>query len=323
MQEIIINRLRELLSDGEYAGVIGWTQGETPFDRTPNLLDADRIDQLCYDSFCGSNLSKYLVSQANRQQKKIIALLKPCDCYSFNQLCTEHRIDRNKVYVIGVGCKGKIDGEKIRKAGIKGITKITEDGDLLKIETLYGEKEISRKNVLLEKCLACKGKEHKCADEVLGESEETASGDKYATVNRLNEMTPEERFEFWRGELSKCIRCNACRNVCPACSCIKCVFDNPNSGVQNKAAADDFEENMFHIIRAYHVAGRCTDCGECSRVCPQGIPLHLLNRKIIQDMNELYGTYQAGEEIGQRHPLTDFTFEDDEPGVIETRGGGK
>ncbi|URW87892.1 4Fe-4S dicluster domain-containing protein [Blautia wexlerae] len=29
---------------------------------------------------------------------------------------------------------------------------------------------------------------------------------------------------------------------------------------------------MFHIIRAFHVAGRCTDCGECDRVCPQGIP---------------------------------------------------
>ena len=41
-------------------------------------------------------------------------------------------------------------------------------------------------------------------------------------------------------------------------------------------------ENMFHIIRAFHVAGRCTDCGECTRVCPQGIPLHLLNRKFIK-----------------------------------------
>ena len=323
MQEMIINRLRELLSSDEYAGVIGWAKGETPFDRTPYLFTKETLDQLTYDSFCGSNLSKYLIAQTANQEKKLIALLKPCDCYSFNQLCTEHRIDRDKVYVIGVGCKGKLDGEKIRKAGIKGITAVAEEDDLLKVQTLYGEKELPRKDALLGKCLACKGKEHKCADEVLGESRDTADGDKYALVNQLNAMTPDERFEFWRGELSKCIRCNACRNACPACSCIKCVFDNPQSGVQNKAAADDFEENMFHIIRAYHVAGRCTDCGECSRVCPQGIPLHLLNRKIIQDMNELYGEYQAGQQIGQRHPLTDFTFEDDEPSVVETRGGGK
>ena len=69
--------------------------------------------------------------------------------------------------------------------------------------------------------------------------------------------------------------------------------------LRNKAAADTFEDQMFHIIRAFHVAGRCTDCGECSRVCPQNIPLHLLNRKFIKDIDEFYGEYQAGAEVGQ------------------------
>ena len=134
-------------------------------------------------------------------------------------------------------------------------------------------------------------------------------------------MSPEERFAFWREELSRCIRCNACRNVCPACSCEKCVFDNANSGVRNKAASDPFEENLFHIIRAFHVAGRCTDCGECSRVCPQNIPLHLLNRKFIKDMNELYGEYQAGADMDTKSPLTDFTTDDCEPSIVHERGG--
>ncbi|MBP3301083.1 MAG: 4Fe-4S dicluster domain-containing protein [Clostridia bacterium] len=320
MQEMIVNRLQELLQDDENLQFVGWEKGETPFDRTPKTFTAETLGNLCYDSFCGSNLSKYLLSQ--KTDKKTVVLLKPCDSYSFNQLCTERRLNRDAYHVIGVGCKGKIDGEKIRKTGIKGILSVREEGETLKIETLYGTTEIPRKDVLLDKCLACKGKEHKCADEVLGESEDTCVGDKYETVAKLEAMTPDERFAFWREELSKCIRCNACRNACPACSCIKCVFDNPNSGVQNKAAADDFEENLFHIIRAYHVAGRCTDCGECSRVCPQGIPLHLLNRKIIRDVNEFYGDYQAGDAIGQRHPLTDFTFEDSEPNA-ERKGGGK
>ena len=139
-------------------------------------------------------------------------------------------------------------------------------------------------------------------------------------VEKLEAMTPDERFAFWRNELSRCIRCNACRNVCPACSCEKCVFDNDASGIAQKAAADSFEENMFHIIRAFHVAGRCTDCGECSRVCPQNIPLHLLNRKFIKDIDSFYGEYQAGEDTESRAPLTNYTEGDVEPSVVYERG---
>ena len=118
----------------------------------------------------------------------------------------------------------------------------------------------------------------------------------------------------------KCIRCNACRNVCPACSCNKCVFDSDRFDTAQKANSDSFEEQMFHIIRAFHVAGRCTDCGECSRVCPQGIPLHLLNRKMIKDIDEFYGEYQAGEDTESRAPLTDFRQDDIEPGAAGERG---
>ena len=322
MQEMIIKRINELLAQGEYDRVLAWETGEMPYDRTPKVFGKDDLDGLKYDDFCGANLSKYLIAQMSTPGK-IIALMKPCDCYSLNQLCTEYRVDRDRVYALGVGCKGKIDVEKLRRAGITGILDVTEKDGTLCVKTLYGDKQISRKDALLDKCLCCKGKTHIGVDEVIGESADTTDGDKFGVVRKLEAMSPEERFEFWRGELSKCIRCNACRNVCPACSCIKCVFDNPNTGIATKASADDFEENMFHLIRAYHVAGRCTDCGECSRVCPQGIPLHLLNRKIIKDIDEFYGDYQAGESIGQRHPLTDFTLDDAEAGIDSAKGGRK
>lgn len=77
---------------------------------------------------------------------------------------------------------------------------------------------------------------------------------------------------------------------------------------------------MFHIIRAWHVAGRCTDCGECSRVCPENIPLHLLNRKFISDINEFYGEFQAGEDTTTRAPLTNYTTDDVEPSIVKERG---
>ncbi len=321
MQRELMERIRALMDKGVADQVLAWKRGEFFYDTEPAILTKDELGEMVYDSFCGPNLSKYLIKEMPKIENKILALIKPCDSYSLNQLITEHRIDRDKVYVIGVGCKGKIDVDKIRAKGVSGITGVDENGDKITVHTLYGDTTLDRKDVLLGKCLFCKGKEHRIADETVGESEDTSEGsDRFEMVKKLEQMTPDERFSFWRKELSKCIRCNACRNVCPACSCVKCVFDNPNTGVQNKAAANEFEENLFHIIRAYHVAGRCTDCGECSRVCPQGIPLHLLNRKFISDINELYGTYQAGECAGQRHPLIDYTQEDSEPSIVHERG---
>ena len=125
-------------------------------------------------------------------------------------------------------------------------------------------------------------------------------------------MSPEERFAFWQSELSKCIRCNACRDICPACSCEQCIFDKPDTPVAGKAHADEVEEQMYHIIRAFHVAGRCTGCGECARVCPQGIHLELLNMKFMKDINSFFGQYQAGADSETPAPQVSFKQNDPE-----------
>lgn len=315
-------KAHELLSSGAVGAVLAWEKGELPYDTSPAVFrDAEALDKMVYNGFCGSNLSKYLIEQG-KQDEKVLVFLKPCDTYSLNQLLSENRVAREKLHIIGIGCKGKLDVEKLRTQGIKGITGI-EENETLKIQTLYGDHELPREDVLLEKCLSCKGKDHKVYDELIGEdlSADTEQGDKYAKVAELEGQTPAERFAFWRGELSKCIRCNACRNTCPSCTCLKCVFDNAHSGVAAKVNATEFEENMFHIIRAFHVAGRCSDCGECSRVCPQGIPIHLLNRKFIKDISGFYGEFQAGETAELNSPLLCYDLEDAEPNIISKREG--
>ncbi len=324
MQEVMKKRAVELLSDGTVAKVIGWMPGEFSYDMTPAVFTTvDEIESnFVYNDFCGANVSKYVMREQKKAvDAKILVFLKPCDTYSFNQLTAEHKIVRENVYVIGVGCDGMADVEKIKAAGIEGITGIESDGDKFIVKTVYGDETIAKADALAERCIACKSKKLTVYDEIIGEDGEVIENSgRFDLVEKLETMTADERFEFWRGELSRCIRCNACRNVCPACTCEQCVFDNPKSGIDQKAAADSFEENMFHIIRAFHVAGRCTDCGECSRVCPQHIPLHLLNRKFIKDINELYGDYQAGGDTESRHPLTSFTYDDAEPSVVHERG---
>ncbi len=321
MQQVIREKAIQLLEEGKVTRVLGWSEGEFFYDQTPKVFTTkeDIEKGFVYNGFSAANLSKYLI-KASEKEGKIAVFLKPCDTYSFQQLLKEHRLHRDNIWAVGVACEGKLDIEKIRQAGIRGIKSVKENGEELVIDTLYGEQKLSRKDALAERCANCKSHKLVVYDELLGEDGEKIDSQRFDLVEKLEQMTAEERFAFWQGELSRCIRCNACRNVCPACSCEKCVFDNAASGIENKAPASSFEEQNFHIIRAFHVAGRCTDCGECSRVCPQNIPLHLLNRKFIKDINEFYGEYQAGEVVDEKAPLNRFDQNDMEPADAFRKG---
>ncbi len=312
-RDVLVEKAVAMLSNGEVSAVLGHKAGEFSYDVTPAMFtDAEDLKKnFVWNDFCGANFSKYLISKTKKTEGKILVFLKPCDTYSFNQLLTEHRFDREKVYVVGVPCEGMVDISKVKALAGEGISSVNSTEDGVVVETIYyGTKTLNFEDVLAERCVNCKSKKHVAYDELLGDEGEVLDSARFDEVEKLEAMTPDERFAFWQGELSRCIRCNACRDVCPACTCEKCVFDNPKSGVENKAPANSFEEKMFHIIRAFHVAGRCTDCGECSRVCPQNIPLHLLNRKFIKDINTFYGDYQAGEVEGSRAPLVNYTLDD-------------
>ena len=321
LESAILEKAKNLLNDGTVDRVLGWKKGDFGYDVSPAVFyNEGELSEFVYNVFCGANLSKYLVEEC-KKEGKILVFLKPCDSYSFNQLIKEHRISKEKIYTVGVECQGKIDPDKIKSQGIEIAHGVEEEIESVKIKANGKEYSFDKDEVILGKCTVC-GKKLLSYDETISFNEKrVAKKERFEEVKKLEEMTADERYAFWKDQLSNCIRCNACRNVCPACTCTKCVFDNDNSGISSKANSDSFEEKMFHIIRAFHVAGRCTDCGECSRVCPQNIPLHLLNRKFISDIDRLYGEYQAGEDTESKGPLTDFTKGDLDPS--EVFGGNK
>ena len=317
MQDKLIARAKELLADGTVQKVVGWKKGLFDDDITPAVFaSAEELDKdFVFNKFCKANLSKYLVKitrnieiaksttrmnntmakqrEPNAEnkpipQERVLVFLKPSDTYSFTQLLKENRITRDDVYAIGVPCQDTLDG-----------------GDV---------------------CETCKNKKSVSCDELIGvEAEvETVESSRMAEVEKIESMTSEERDAFWKGEFSRCLRCNACRDICPACTCEKCVFDNNKLYTSQKVAETNFEESLFHIIRAWHVAGRCTDCGECSRVCPQHIPLYLLNRKFIKDINEIYGEYQAGSDMESKPAMLTFNAEGDpETTIVYARSKDK
>ena len=315
MQEQLIKRAKELLAEGKVQKVVGWKKGLFDEDITPAVFtSAEELDKdFVFNKYCAANLSKYLVkitkdieikksttrmnntmakqrdpnaAEAPIPSEVVLVFLKPNDTYSFTQLLKENRITRADVYAIGVPCQDTLEGG--------------------------------------QPCVNCQNKKPVSCDELIGVEAEAPAveSSRMEMVEKLEAMTAEERYAFWQNEFSRCIRCNACRNICPACTCEKCVFDNNALYTSQKVAETSFEESLFHIIRAWHVAGRCTDCGECSRVCPQGIPLHLLNRKFIKDINEIYGPYQAGADMETKPAMLTFKEEDPETSIISDRQEG-
>lgn len=319
MQELtseLIKIAKEKLASGAVQQVIGWRRGLFDEDVTPSTFKdaADLEKNFVFNKYCKANLSKYLVkitraietaktttrtNNAMAKQRdpnaaetpipneKVLAFLKPGDTHSFCQLLKENRITRDDVYVVAVPCSCEMD-ESVKEG---------------------------------EGCDHCRNKKHVVYDEVVGKAREEAIGDpsRFEGVEKIQKMSADERHEFWKNEFSRCIRCNACRDVCPACTCEKCVFDNNNLYTSQKVAQVPFEESLYHIIRAWHVAGRCTDCGECSRVCPEHIPLHLLNRKFVKDIDEIYGPYIAGSDMETKPPMLTWTAGDAEPSVVYER----
>ncbi|MBQ3835746.1 MAG: 4Fe-4S dicluster domain-containing protein [Treponema sp.] len=319
MQELtsdLIKIAKEKLASGTVQQVIGWRRGLFDEDVTPSTFKdaADLEKNFVFNKYCKANLSKYLVKitraietaktttrtnnamakqrdpnavEAPIPNEKVLAFLKPGDTHSFCQLLKENRITRDDVYIVAVPCSCEMD-ESVKEG---------------------------------EGCDHCRNKKHVVYDEVVGKAREEAIGDpsRFEGVEKIAAMSADERHEFWKNEFSRCIRCNACRDVCPACTCEKCVFDNNALYTSQKVAQVPFEESLYHIVRAWHVAGRCTDCGECSRVCPEHIPLHLLNRKFVKDIDEIYGPYVAGSDMETKPPMLTWTAGDAEPSVVYER----
>ncbi len=320
MQQIAL----QTLANGEVDVILGWKKGDEWYDSYPVVInDINETAELIWDAFCVNNLSKYLITEL-KKNLRIGVFLKGCDSLAFNQLVIDNRIDSERVVIFGLPCPGMIDPQKVKHAGLnKGLLKVERTGDKIVFITKEGVKEYIGRSFDYDKCLNCRCPNPVVSKYMLSDAVTRTDEEQYfPDVTEIEKMPLEARYDYWTKQFSKCIKCYACRNICPLCSCETCVFDNIAAGVSSKADAD-CEQQFFHIIRAYHVAGRCVDCGECSRVCPVGIPLEKLNRKIIKDINQLYGDYTADTDIAKSPPLGTYKVDDFDPFDGSKQGGKK
>jgi ferredoxin len=130
----------------------------------------------------------------------------------------------------------------------------------------------------------------------------------------LNKLSPEEKFAYWQKELSKCIKCYACRQACPMCYCTRCSVE-VNQPQWIPVQSNTHGNMEWHILRAMHLAGRCVSCGECGRACPVGIPCHLLTMHLADQVHNYFKVY-AGTSEKMSSVLSTFEPNDKESFII-------
>jgi len=278
---------RKLLNEGTVKVVIGYEEGPRGV-RAAFITDPTQSEKLVFDKRCVQNLVAYL----NPRRKHLIQLgkaaivVKGCDARSVAGLIREKQIERGNVVVIAMRCGGVL-------------------------ENPANESELTCETVSV-RCANCDVREPKLYDYILGvlPPEPPVNPARAEQIAALKLMTSAERWQFWTEQLSRCIRCHACREACPMCFCVQCTADKTQPQWIDPSSTPR-ANRAWQTMRTLHQAGRCVDCLECERACPEHIPLGLLARYVADAVEQRFA-YKSCDDPSVPAPLGVYRTDDDE-----------
>ncbi|MFO7760193.1 MAG: coenzyme F420 hydrogenase/dehydrogenase beta subunit N-terminal domain-containing protein [Desulfobia sp.] len=309
MAEQIRTRARELLSQGRVDCVIGYRKGSVPMQEQPFIAyTPEEADQLTWSVFCTSNLANFLIKRPGK--KAVVA--QGCISRSIVGLIKENQVNREDVYILGVHSPGMVDAGKVRdRFPDRVLHQVYLEGEDLVVKGRDFTERVPHKEVKRNNCYTCTHRNAVIYDEFIGEKgQETGGGNIDKVAAPWDRLEPGQRWEKFTSNFKDCIRCYACRNVCPLCYCDVCFVDEHNPQWCGKGQ-EETDIYTFHILRAFHCAGRCTDCGACESACPVGIKMRALTSKLEFDVRQNYD-YSPGLDMESIPPLSNYKKDDPE-----------
>jgi coenzyme F420-reducing hydrogenase delta subunit len=288
-QEAVAGHLQRLattlLAEGQAAAVIGYTAGALPGQMVPVFVTRpEETPALGWSEGCLNNLAVYL-PRAVREWGTVGVVVKRCDAAAAVGLLQEHQVARDRVVLIGVSCPG------VRESGALALKCYPCDGEVPSVCDWTVTPQGAQKGAVAS-----------------GVTRDVAADPREALVAHLEALPAESRWAYWQDQFARCLRCYACRAVCPLCYCAVCVAEK-NRPQCVPTRIDARGNTIWNITRALHLVGRCGGCDECARVCPAEVRLDLLNRRLSLEVERRFG-YRAGGDPGAVPPLDTFRPED-------------
>jgi formate dehydrogenase (coenzyme F420) beta subunit len=305
--EKIREAAKRLLSEKKVDIFIGFRKGTVPMMMTPAVIsDPARAGELQWDSNCGINLCNYLTKRTER----IGIAANGCTSRNIVTHIIENQIKREQLYIVGIPCTGMIDGKTIKRAvKYRDIHEVEEKEGRVTVKGQGFEEVFEKKDLIQKNCSICLHRNPVIYDELAGDKVPEQEGvECYKDVKKIETMGSDDKWGFFTRMISPCIRCYACRNACPLCYCATCFVDEAQPQWVGKSS-DPIDTMTFHILRAFHCAGRCTDCGACERACPMGINLRQFTKKLNKDAVELF-SWEPGLDESKRPPMDVYKTDD-------------
>ena len=293
MENTLRQKAKELLEKGEVKVVIGYGWNKRKTHTTPVFITKpEDVDKLVSNPLCVNNLSLYLT----RKFADIKAFGKPaivakgCDIKTIAVLISESQIKREDVVILGMVCNGVVYKQELWKGELKP-------------------------EIMPTKCHNCDVRNPHIADFIIGDKTDFKAPDEptgmvFDKIRELDKKSGAERWDFWIEHFNRCIKCYACRQICPLCYCERCIAEK-NMPQWIETSAYPRGNLAWNLKRAMDLSGRCTFCGECERACPVNIPLNLVNQKLALVVKDAFG-HKAGYDEKIHPPMIVFNMEDQE-----------
>jgi len=331
-----IRRIARELFDGKRVDLlVGFEKGSDGYRSRPVFIEsAEGADRLTWDATCSQNLAVYVPSLFRREPQKkgpesaaprVAFIAKACDLRSLFALVKEKQAPRENLFIIGVPCRGLIDARKLEKvvmdrAGGAEVTELADGEETIHVHMADGRTlSFAREPLVQDACLDCQFPVPKGADVLIEGSARPVGDNGGSLLKEFAELSETERWQKFREEISRCIRCYACRQACPMCYCTEC-FAETNNPAWIGVTTELTDTMIFHIVRIFHQAGRCVECDACVRACPMGIDLRPFTKKIAADVRELFG-FTPGFDLETPPPLVTFREDDQQGFITEPRKG--